>query len=488
MSLGEVDYGLYGVVGGLSVFVMFLNSEMANAVGRYFAVAVGGVREVEGGEADLEDCHRWFNTALMIHLVLPFVLVLIGCPCGTWAVQHFLNIPQDRVEACLWVWRATCATSYFSMSTVPFLAMYTAKQRIAERTVYEVAQTVANVGLLYYMISFPQDWLSKYAWAMFLLSTTPKLLLSFSALRHFPECKVVFAYWGDWKRIKELTGYAGLRLWGSVAWMLQSQGTTIVINKFLGATKNAAATVGNTIASHTTVFASSMSGALWPAAMNAYGAGDMPLARVLAHQASKIGTLTILVFAIPVAIEVDELLLLWLKTPPAGAAMLALFVLGAIIIDRSTNGFELMIYARGEIAYYELMVAVDCVLTFATCFALLYWGWGVFGVGISFVFQKSFDLVVRLWLVGRKGDLSVRHWMRTLFFPICLSMVLAIIGGLIPRLLMPQSFLRVVLTTINCEILFIPLVWFVVLDVHERSYVVDQLRRKLGLNKRGTAA
>jgi len=119
----------------------------------------------------------------------------------------------------------------------------------------------------------------------------------------------------------------------------------------LGVGKNAAMTVGNTVASQTTVFASSMSSALWPTAMNAYGEGNMERTRVLASQASKIGALTILVFAIPVILEVDELLVLWLKTPPPSSGILCICIIASVLIDQLTNGFTVMINASGKIAW-----------------------------------------------------------------------------------------------------------------------------------------
>lgn len=41
MALGEVDYGLMGVVGGLTAFISFLNGIMASGVGRFYALSVG---------------------------------------------------------------------------------------------------------------------------------------------------------------------------------------------------------------------------------------------------------------------------------------------------------------------------------------------------------------------------------------------------------------------------------------------------------------
>ena len=39
MALGEVDYGLMGVVGGLTAFVTFFNGVMASGVGCVYFIA-----------------------------------------------------------------------------------------------------------------------------------------------------------------------------------------------------------------------------------------------------------------------------------------------------------------------------------------------------------------------------------------------------------------------------------------------------------------
>lgn len=41
MALGETDYGLMGVVGGLTVFIAFFNKLLATAVSRFFSIAIG---------------------------------------------------------------------------------------------------------------------------------------------------------------------------------------------------------------------------------------------------------------------------------------------------------------------------------------------------------------------------------------------------------------------------------------------------------------
>ena len=57
MALGEVDYGLMGLVGGLTAFISFINSLMSTAVARFFAFSVGKAQAT--GAEGLDDCRRW---------------------------------------------------------------------------------------------------------------------------------------------------------------------------------------------------------------------------------------------------------------------------------------------------------------------------------------------------------------------------------------------------------------------------------------------
>ena len=64
-ALGQEDFGLYGLVGGLAVFITFFNGLMSGATSRFYAFAVGAAQTtVNDG---IEECRAWFNTALMIH-------------------------------------------------------------------------------------------------------------------------------------------------------------------------------------------------------------------------------------------------------------------------------------------------------------------------------------------------------------------------------------------------------------------------------------
>ena len=477
MALGEVDYGLYGLVGGLTVFIGFLNGLMAGAVGRFYAFSVGQARVAGTRGEGLEVCRRWFNTALLIHTVLPLALMAVGYPLGEWAVRRWLTIPPERVTACLWVFRFFCVTCLVGMMNVPFMAMYVAKQLIAELTIYSFATTTLNVCFLYFMVTHPGDWLARYAaWTM-TLAIAPQIVIIARAVRIFPELRPRRAYLWDWPRVKALVNYAGWQFFGSLGAMLRGQGIAILINKYFGAAANASMTVANSLSHQCDTLAGSMIGAFSPAIVNACGARDLGRMRAMAYRTCKLGTLLTMLFALPLALEVQGILRLWLKNPPEHAAGLCLCVLAMILIDKTAVGHMLAVNANGRIARYQAVLGTSLILTLPLAWLFLALGADIYAVGAAMCLTMAFCAWGRVWFARHLVGMSARHWLAHIFLPLLLLGVFALAAGLLPRLWLPEPTLpRIILSTLCVEAALVPLAWALLLDRGERDFLLTRLR------------
>lgn len=480
MALRQSDYGLYGVVGGLAVFIAFFNGLMAGAIGRFYAFSVGQAKVAGTQGEGLEVCRQWFNTAVLIHTVIPLVLIAIGYPVGMWAVESFLTIPPDRVEACRWVFRFVCVSCFVGMVNVPFQAMYTAKQYIAELTIYSFATTSLNVAFLYFMVTHPGDWLARYALWTCLLSVVPQLIISLRAVKVFPECRFNPRYLWDWKRTKALVNYAGWQFFGCFGAMLRGQGIAIVVNKYFGPSVNAAMTIGSTVAHHSDTLAGSMVGAFSPAITNARGANDWEKMRRMAYRTCKIGTLLTLLFALPLALELPEILRLWLRTPPTYAAGLCWSVLAMIVVDKTAVGHMLAVNANGRVARYQAVLGTTLILTLPLAWLFVAWGWGVYSVGWAMVLTMMGCAWGRVWFARKLVGMSARHWLFRIFLPLVLLTVFSGGIGLLPRLLFPPSFFRVCLTGAVTEAVLLPVAWCLLLDHDEKTFFTDKLSSLVG--------
>ena len=480
MSLGEVDYGLYGVVGGLTAFIAFFNNLMGGAVSRYYAFHVGAASV--SGDAGVEECRKWFTTAVVIHTVLPLALVAIGYPLGCWAIKSFLMIPADRVSACIWVWRFVCVSCFVGMMNVPYVAMYTAKQEIAEMSIYSVVQTALNVCVLYYMVTHEGTWLTTYAaWAC-ALSITPQIIMCVRAALIFPECRFKRAYICGYERMKDLAVFASLRFAGACTIMIQSQGMAILTNKILGPTRNAAMTVGNTLSSQSETLAGALDTALSPAITNACGAGDYDKMRSLCFRACKFSAVLMLIFAIPLALEVNEVMRLWLKNPPEFAASLCVCILVCLVLEKLCSGHWMAIFAFGRIGWYQLAMGVCGIVVLPLAWLLMKAKFDLLSVGYALIVGKVLASIIRLWFGRTVGMLPIRKWIREVFLPIVVATCIAFLFGCLPMFLQDPSFIRIIETTFLAEAVFLPLCWFLVLTSAERSALVARV--KVRVNRR----
>ena len=67
-TLGVVDYGIYGVVGGIVTLFTFLNSSMAGATSRFLTFELGRGNSVR--------LHETFVSALILHVIIALVIAL----------------------------------------------------------------------------------------------------------------------------------------------------------------------------------------------------------------------------------------------------------------------------------------------------------------------------------------------------------------------------------------------------------------------------
>lgn len=475
LSLGKVDYGLIGVVGGMTAFIAYLNSLLSMGVGRFYALNVG----LEKTDADkgLAACRQWFTVAVIIHVIFPMILMGIGYPVGEWAVRSFLTIPPDRVASCLWVWRFACCSCFIGMIGVPFSAMYGAKQEIAELTIYSFVTTTLNLFFLMYMISHPGDWLIRYSMWTCALSVIPALIICVRSFLKYKECRFDFTN-VDFKSIlKQMFSYMGWLLIGGIADLLQSKGVAVTVNKFLGPVANAAMNVGNSFTAHSTTLANNMSGAFWPAIYNAWGRGDYTTAKAMALRMSRMSTIFTLMFIIPMALEADNLLILWLKTPPPDAAPFAIFLLGWIVVDKMTFGYTALMHAASILKFQQIIGGGIVLMTVPLCCVILYYGFGLKGVGFVIMATSIMSRLLRVIIAKYQMSMSARNWLKRIFVPVTALLIFATMAGLAVRYMFPVGFVRICVTTVCVNAVILPISWFSLLDSEERGFVKTKLHR-----------
>lgn len=466
-ALGQADYGLFSVVGSIIIFITFFNTVMASSATRYFAFSIGA--------GDSTEVNRWFNSALGIHLSLAFILIIIGLPIGNYIICNILTVPPDRVVACQWVFRISLASAFTSIVSVPFVAMFTAKQHMAELAAWGMLQSFLSFTLAWFLRHAFGDRLLFYSAGMVVILVFVQTAQIFRAMTIFEECGIVCRQWLDRNRLKEIFTYSSWNIIGSSGVLLRDQGSAILLNLFFGPGVNAAYGIATQVSIQTNQLSSALVGAFSPEIMASEGRGDRARMLLLAQRTSKFGTILVLFLAIPLITEMNYVLNLWLLTPPPYSALLCQLILITFLIDRLSTGYMLAVHAHGKIAGYQITIGTSLLLTLPLAWFFFKAGFSPTSIGLAFIITMTAASLGRVLWGRLLFGMQVRCWLISVVWPSTIVALFTTIAAVTLRFLMPPSFLRLVLVSVICFVISLFTARLLALDNIERDYFCKKL-------------
>ena len=475
-ALGKIDYGLLGLIGGMVSFVSFINGSLNFSLVRFYACSVGESRNhpVRG----IYNCRKWFSTALVLHCVIPVVLCAVGYPIGEYAIRHWLTIPSNRVEACVLIWIFVNISCFVGMVTVPFSAMYTAKQYIAELTVYSFCTTILNVVFVAYIHFHPNiNWLVPLAGWQCAVAVLPQVIISTRALTLFEECRIISRYLFNLKNLRQLLSLALYNSIGSVCGLLRTNGMAILANIYFGPVVNGAMNISNSVISHTQVLTNSMTMSFSPAITSAYGAGNHSSMAKLSSSLNRFGTLAMLIFALPIVLEIRYILLVWLKNPPPYTEGLCFFALAVAFVNNISVGQMNSVIASGRVAYYYLVLGGFAIFTLPLAWLLVSCGGGVFGMQTVLLIMLFVNALGRVYFGKSVVGIPIMPWLKETVIPLLVITFVTLCVGYTPHLVMSASLSRLAVTFIITVFTFAIIVWSVFLHNDERKIINDKFRQ-----------
>lgn len=470
-ALGASDFGLFSVVGSIITIIIFLNSVMAASAARQFAYSIG--------QGDEEIVNKWFNTALSIHLIMPVVLILIGWPIGEYCIAYVLTIPPVRISSCLWVFRISLVSAFMSMITIPFSAMFTAKQHIVELAIWGLLQSILTFSFAFILTHLHGDRLLFYAMGMVAITASLQVGQSLRAMMIFRECRIRCSQWMNGDRFKKILSFALWSLFGNTAGMLRNNGLAILLNLFFGPKVNSAYAIGSVVSTQTGTLSNSMVGSFSPEIIACEGSGDRTRMLELAMRACKFGTLLVMLFAIPLIVEMDYVLKLWLHEPPVYTALFCQLMLTMFLIDQLTVGYMLAVSAHGRIAAYQATLGTLNLLSLPASWFFLKLGFAPTSVVVVLIVTSAVTALGRVFWGRYLFGVTVNHWMTSVVIPCAVVATASAFMALIFVWWLPPSFFRLVLASIGSAAVAALVCWFIALDLSERAYIVQNVGRSL---------
>ncbi len=365
-TLGEVDYGIYGVVGSIVAMMGFLNASMSGATSRFLTF--------ELGQGDRERLSRTFSSAMIVHIGIALVVFVVAETVGLWFLNHKLVIPVERMAAARWVFHLSVASAMLGITQVPYNSAIIAHERMDVYAYVEILNSVLKLVIVFLLGIGGYDKLVLYAVLYFAVSVLIRGIYRVYCIRQFGECHLIWHI--DKEFLKPLLSFSGWTVYTEMAFAIRQSGVGFLLNMFFGIVYNAANGIANVVQGVILTFSSNIVMAFRPQIIKAYATADYSRMNKLIGAAIKMTVLLLSIVTIPMCLNAEYVLGLWLAKVPQGAVFMTQVLLALNLVNTVSYVLMCGIHASGQMQLYSVLTGTVLLLSLCIMYALLKMGGG----------------------------------------------------------------------------------------------------------------
>lgn len=466
-ALGVEDFGIYNVVGGIVVMFGFLNNAMSASTQRFLTF--------EMGKGDQIQLNRIFSMSITIHAIIALVVLLLAETAGLWLLNTQLTIPADRISAANWVYQFSILAFVITIIYVPYNAMLIAHERMNVFALISILEVVLKLLITILVVWLGFEKLKFYALLVFCVSLIIGIIYTTYCRFAFSECK--FHLFWDKQLFGEMSSFASWNLLGVFAGIAYSQGVNLLLNVFFGPIVNAARGIAYQVQGAINAFVTNFQVAVNPPLTKSYASGDIQYMYSLIFSASKYSFYLLFVLSLPVMLETDYILKLWLKTVPEYTSIFTRLVLIDILVCSLSGSLQAMAQASGKIKLYQIVVSGILLLNLPISFILLKLGYSPQFTFIASIMASLAALFARLVVLKMIVSFPVQDFLTNVLSKV---VVVFFVGSIIPYWISYQTsnslkhFFLVILISILSVICT---VWLLGINQSEKLFLKASLRK-----------
>lgn len=461
--LGVSDYGVYNVVAGFVTLFSFLNSTLSGSMQRFYNYE-GGRR----GDIGLNDV---YSTGFWIHNILAIIIFLLLETFGIWYINNVMVIDADRIEAANYLFQFSTISMVFLILQIPYLSVIIAKEKMDYYAVVSIVDVSLKLILILVLPFLPGDKLISYGSFFLAISILDFILYYLYVKIHFKYLvlnkninKVIF---------KELLGFSGWNLLGTFAFMLKGQGLNLLLNSFFNTAINAARGIAFQVNNAISGFTNNISVAFRPQVVHSYAENELFRTKFLMFSETKICYFLILILIVPVVLEIDMLLGLWLgNTIPPFTNIFSILVLIDLLLSTFNMPVTQVVFATGKITNYQIYSSIVNLLLLPICYLFLTYGFdasSVFVITIIFTLLNQFVCLINLHKVF---PFSYKEYFKQIYWKCFIVSILVPIIPVLIHISMEDSFFRFILVVVVDVIIAIPIFYIFILDISEKKKIL----------------
>lgn len=466
-QLGVTDYGIYNVVGGIVVFISFINSSMANAVQRFLSF--------ELGRNNISNTSRILSVSILVHILISIIFALISELAGPWFIDQHLNIPSSSIFQANIVFQCTIISTIVSFIQVPLNALIISKEKMSFYSVLGIVEVVLKLLTAYTLIFFNRDKLILFAFLQVAISITVFIIYLLYTRFKFVEFKFKIIY--DKTLFKSILGFAGWNTLGELSWAVSGSGVNIILNIFCGTTINASKAIADQVNGAVMKFVANFQTAMNPQIIKSYAANDYTGLFSLLDTGCRLSYYLLFMISLPLILEMDTILHIWLVEVPKFTIQFCQWVLICSLVSTITNLFAQAIRATGHIRNYQVTSAVIQILNFPFSYIFLKIGFNPTSVLVVATIIQMIIGLIRMWFVRKQVGYPLKDFMTDILYPIFRVTLLSMMIPLLLHSVLKVGLFKLMIVVIASLLSVSLSAFWGGMSNSERSRVIGFLKR-----------
>ena len=390
-TLGVDDYGVYNVVGGVVAMLGFLNSAMTAASQRFISFELG-----TGNKERLKEV---FSTSVLIHVIIALIILVLAETIGLWFLNHKINISADRMVAANWVYQCAILSFMLTVVSVPYNASIVAHEHMKAFAYISILDVFLKLLIVYVLVVIPFDKLISYAILLLSVALVIRLIYGRYCALHFGECRFRLSW--NKRLFKEMFSFAGWSIIGNLGFAIKDQGSNIVLNLFYGVSLNAARGIALQVNGVVSNFYQSFIMAINPQITKQYAAGNVKESVNLVYAGCRFSFFLISLISIPIMINMDYLLSLWLGNVPDYTSQFLFYALWAAVINSMAGPLVTAMQATGRIMLFQIVICLVMMCEMPLSYLVLSLGYKPYYIMFASILVVFVGLFVRFLLLKR---------------------------------------------------------------------------------------
>ena len=469
-ALGVEDYGIYNIVGGFVSLLGIFTNTIRSAAQRFITYALG--------QRDLERLRQTFSTFVTLYLYVAIIIFVLGEIFGFFFLDKILVIPEERIQAANFVFHCSLIAFVINLVAIPYNACVIAHEKMNFFAIISISESLFKLLIAYLLFVSTFDTLKTYAMLLCILSVLIAviywLFCYFSFLETRGPLRIIKSIF------KEVFSYSIWVVIGSSSAVVKEQGVNIVINNFWGVAMNAAKGISVQVDHVVNMFASNIGTAISPQITKSYASGDTNRAIKLTFLMAKLQGILLLYLCLPLIIEADFILSLWLKEVPEHAVLFTQWILILCIARTLDSSVVPLHLAIGKQKYIQLVCGGTMLLNLPISYILLWIGADPVSTIIAGIIIEFLVLFLVTLLLKRYVSFPVKDFFLHSILSVILVGLFDILFLYFITYYIQASFLRFMTICLISTLLISIAAYTFALNKKEKEFVVTVIRNKVG--------